>query len=211
MPAGSPTTPISRRRRTAPARPTSPIPLPVAARFTGGNGNDTLLGGLGVDTLTGAAGNDTVSYVGDSDALFISLATGTTQRGSAAAAVEDVLVTIENVIGGTGSDSITGSTGNNVLDGGAGIGNDTASTAVRVATLSSVGMAMISCWVASVPTRSMAEPATMRSSAALAMIRYLVATAMTALATLSVMASMSSTAGLEPTASMSPARPLITP
>jgi Ca2+-binding RTX toxin-like protein len=96
----------------------------LANALTGGNGNDTLIGGLGVDTLTGGAGNDTVSYAGDTDALFINLATGTTQRGSAAAAVEDVLVTLENVIGGLGSDSITGSTGNNVLDGGAGIGND---------------------------------------------------------------------------------------
>ncbi len=92
--------------------------------LTGGTGDDMLIGGLGVDTLTGGAGNDTVSYVGETDALFISLATGTTQRGSAAAAVEDVLVTLENVIGGLGSDSITGSTGNNVLDGGAGLGND---------------------------------------------------------------------------------------
>jgi Ca2+-binding RTX toxin-like protein len=96
----------------------------LANALNGGNGNDTLIGGLGVDTLTGGAGVDTVSYVGETDALVISLATGTTQRGSAAAPVEDVLVTIENVIGGLGSDSITGSTGNNVLDGGAGLGND---------------------------------------------------------------------------------------
>ena len=96
----------------------------LANALNGGNGNDTLSGGLGVDTLTGGAGTDTVSYVGETDALVISLATGTTQRGSAAAPVEDVLVTIEDVIGGSGSDSITGSTGNNVLDGGAGIGND---------------------------------------------------------------------------------------
>jgi Ca2+-binding RTX toxin-like protein len=92
--------------------------------LNGGAGNDTLSGGLGVDTLTGGAGTDTVSYLGETDALIISLATGTMQRGSAAAAVEDVLVTLENVIGGTGSDSITGSTANNVLDGGAGLGND---------------------------------------------------------------------------------------
>ena len=96
----------------------------LANALNGGTGNDTLSGGLGVDTLTGGAGTDTVSYVGETDALVISLATGTTQRGSAAAPVDDVLVTIENVIGGSGSDSITGSTGNNLLDGGAGLGND---------------------------------------------------------------------------------------
>jgi len=92
--------------------------------LNGGAGDDTLSGGLGVDTLTGGAGVDTVSYVGETDAMFISLATGTAQRGSAAAPVDDVLVTLENVIGGFGSDSITGSTGNNLLDGGAGVGND---------------------------------------------------------------------------------------
>src|SRR5262249_56934550 len=97
----------------------------LANALTGGAGDDTLIGGAGVDTLTGGAGNDTVSYLGETDALFISLATGTTQRGSAAAPVEDVLVTIENAIGGSGSDSITGSTGDNNLAGGARIGNYT--------------------------------------------------------------------------------------
>jgi Ca2+-binding RTX toxin-like protein len=93
--------------------------------LTGGAGNDTLVGGLGVDILVGGTGVDTVSYAGETDAMFVNLATGTTERGAAANPVEDVLTTIENVVGGTGSDSITGNTGANLLDGGDGAGNDT--------------------------------------------------------------------------------------
>jgi len=50
----------------------------------------------------------------------IDLAAGTARRGSAAAAVEDTLATIENATGGSGNDSLTGSAAANLLDGGAG-------------------------------------------------------------------------------------------
>jgi Ca2+-binding RTX toxin-like protein len=89
----------------------------LANALTGGGGNDTLIGGLGNDTLTGAGGNDTVSYFGETDDMVISLADGTAQR---AAVFEDALVTIENVIGGSGNDNITGTTVANRLEGGAG-------------------------------------------------------------------------------------------
>jgi Ca2+-binding RTX toxin-like protein len=49
--------------------------------------------------------------------------TGTARRGSAAAPVEDTLTGIENVVGGSGNDVLTGDAGANVLDGG--LGNDT--------------------------------------------------------------------------------------
>jgi Ca2+-binding RTX toxin-like protein len=89
--------------------------------LNGGTGNDTLNGGAGNDTLTGGAGSDTASYVDESDAMFIDLATGTARRGSAAAAVEDTLATIENATGGSGNDTITGSGAANTLRGGGGI------------------------------------------------------------------------------------------
>jgi Ca2+-binding RTX toxin-like protein len=99
-----------------------------ANALTGGAGNDTLNGGAGSDTLTGGAGNDTVSYDGETAAVTINLATGTAQTGTDV----DALVTIENAIGGSGNDSITGSTVANRLEGGAGndalaggAGNDT--------------------------------------------------------------------------------------
>ena len=88
--------------------------------LTGGAGNDTLNGSLGNDVLTGAGGSDTASYAGENAAMFIDLSTGSARRGSALNPVEDTLITIENVIGGDGNDSITGSTGANRLVGGAG-------------------------------------------------------------------------------------------
>jgi Ca2+-binding RTX toxin-like protein len=89
--------------------------------LNGGGGNDTLNGGAGNDTLTGGAGSDTASYVDETDAMFVDLVAGTARRGSAAAAVEDTLATIENVTGGSGNDTITGSGAANTLHGGGGI------------------------------------------------------------------------------------------
>jgi len=94
-----------------------------ANTLNGGGGNDVLSGGLGNDVLTGGAGNDTASYASESDAMVVDLAAGTARRGSAAAAVEDTLATLENVTGGTGNDTLTGDGNANVLDGG--LGNDT--------------------------------------------------------------------------------------
>ncbi|HKD28759.1 MAG TPA: peroxidase family protein [Xanthobacteraceae bacterium] len=90
--------------------------------LNGGTGDDILIGGLGNDTLTGGAGVDTASYAGEIDAMFVDLVAGTARRGSAAAAIEDTLATIENVTGGSGNDAITGSAAANILI--AGAGND---------------------------------------------------------------------------------------
>ena len=73
--------------------------------------------------LNGNAGSDTASYAGESDAMFVSLVAGTARRGSAAAAIEDTLLGIENVTGGSGNDDIASNGGIQTLDGGA--GNDT--------------------------------------------------------------------------------------
>jgi Ca2+-binding RTX toxin-like protein len=96
-----------------------------ANTLSGGAGDDTLAGGLGNDVLTGGAGIDTASYAGETDNMFVSLATNNARRGSAAAAVEDTLSSIENILGGLGNDTLTGSAAANTLDGGA--GNDTLS------------------------------------------------------------------------------------
>jgi Ca2+-binding RTX toxin-like protein len=94
-----------------------------ANALTGGAGNDTLSGGLGADVLTGAGGTDTASYAGETDAMFIDLATGSARRGAAVNPVEDTLISIENVSGGSGSDGIAGNAAANRLEGGD--GNDT--------------------------------------------------------------------------------------
>ncbi|MGQ7793183.1 M10 family metallopeptidase C-terminal domain-containing protein [Faunimonas sp. B44] len=108
----------------------------------GGSGTDQLYGGAGDDVLIqnfggpgelmdGGAGNDTGdwSYSNIGDNWIISLEDNTARIG---ATVYANLVSIENVVGGQNDDTITGNSGNNVLDGQAGndtiyggIGNDT--------------------------------------------------------------------------------------
>ncbi|HZG08769.1 MAG TPA: tandem-95 repeat protein, partial [Allosphingosinicella sp.] len=82
----------------------------------GGEGDDILIGGTGNDTLTGGNGVDTVDYSSATAAWIINLATGQAKLGAEA----DTLVTVENVLGGAGADTITGNTLANLLNGGAG-------------------------------------------------------------------------------------------
>ena len=113
----------------------------------GGDGDDTLIGGSGnsADSLYGGAGTDTADYshhltaldslsggsftfVDNTTAVTVNLATGVaTGLGT------DSLFSIENVIGGSGADSITGDGLANRLQGGA--ENDTLSGAAGADTL----------------------------------------------------------------------------
>jgi len=95
----------------------------LANILAGGNGNDALDGGLGNDTLNGGGGIDTATFASEGADIFVSLLDGTARRGSALAAVEDTLISIENVTGGFGNDTITGNSSANVLSGNS--GNDT--------------------------------------------------------------------------------------
>lgn len=110
----------------------------------GGTGDDTLTGGGGEDTFDGGPGTDTVDYsYTDSDRLRVDLDAGTAWflddptsppgGGNNPSTTERFINnSIENVIGGSGSNVIIGDLNDNVLDGGAGIdtieggdGNDT--------------------------------------------------------------------------------------
>ena len=86
--------------------------------LVGGAGNDRLIGLAGNDTLNGGAGNDTADYSATTDnfrmELWIASAQNTGRTGS------DTLISIENIIGGSGANSFYGSDMNNVMDGGAG-------------------------------------------------------------------------------------------
>jgi Ca2+-binding RTX toxin-like protein len=95
----------------------------AANSLNGGVGNDTLEGGAGEDTLNGAGGVDTASYASETDALFINLAAGNMRRGSVGAPIEDTLSAIENATGGSGNDSINGTSNANAINGND--GNDT--------------------------------------------------------------------------------------
>jgi Ca2+-binding RTX toxin-like protein len=83
----------------------------------GGNGNDLLIGGLDRDTLDGGAGVDTVSYAA---AVYTPVSI---ELGIGQANVDgsfDTLTSVENVIGSTFGDHITGDANDNVLEGGDG-------------------------------------------------------------------------------------------
>lgn len=96
----------------------------------GGAGNDglygmggsaTLLGGLGDDRLDGGFGIDTVSYADIIGDVTVDLARFDRQDGGGAGA--DVLIGLENLVGGSGNDTLYGARYTNVIHGGA--GNDT--------------------------------------------------------------------------------------
>jgi Ca2+-binding RTX toxin-like protein len=96
--------------------------------FDGGAGNDFFRGGAGSDTLIGGLGSDTISYAG-SAAVTINLAANSLSGGDAAG---DVISGIENIVGTSFADVLTGDGNANTLDGGAGLdtlsggdGNDT--------------------------------------------------------------------------------------
>ena len=86
----------------------------------GGDGNDSLIASVGVgDTLDGGTGPtsmDTADYSAFSEAVNVSLVSGTAISGSQT----DTLISIENVMGGTGNDSIAGDANVNSLTGAAG-------------------------------------------------------------------------------------------
>jgi serralysin len=98
----------------------------VANTLTGKGGNDKLLGALGADTLNGGQGADrldggrgldTVLYLGSSD-VRINLSKTLQKTGQG----EDRLLKIENVVSGSGDDTLTGNDVANIL--GAGGGDD---------------------------------------------------------------------------------------
>ncbi|MCU4181742.1 metallophosphoesterase [Bosea sp. BH3] len=83
----------------------------------GGVGNDVLIGGADDDLLDGGDGIDTADYSGDTAGVTVNLAEGYAEGDEAGS---DELVSIENVIGGAGDDTLIGDDGDNVFVGGLG-------------------------------------------------------------------------------------------
>lgn len=83
----------------------------------GGEGNDTLIGGEGNDLLDGGAGIDTVDYSDDTDGVTVDLKTG---KANGYGIGIDTIRGVENVIGGSGNDTLIGNDEVNRLEGGAG-------------------------------------------------------------------------------------------
>ena len=103
--------------------------------LNGDAGNDTLVGGGGADTMNGGANTDLASYAGIAAPVTV-IIDGNPNDGNAAddngVRRDDVKPDVENLLGGSGADSLTGSDQANQLDGGPGAdtlfgldGNDT--------------------------------------------------------------------------------------
>ena len=95
---------------------------------TGTGGLDTLEGGLGDDRLIGGSGADTAVYANASGSVDVNLLAGTASGADG----NDTLVSMDNVVGSSFDDRLTGDNRANRLDGGAGAdqmagngGNDT--------------------------------------------------------------------------------------
>ncbi len=89
----------------------------------GSDGNNVLTGRGGRDTLDGSGGLDTASYADKTASVVADL--GKVDRAgfatvSVGGKVEDRVIRMENLTGGTGNDRLTGNGGANVLTGGAG-------------------------------------------------------------------------------------------
>ncbi len=79
--------------------------------------NDILIGGIGSDTLLGGEGNDTASYFSSSEGVNVNL---TTDENTGGDAFDDVLISIENLIGSNFEDNLIGDDKDNHLSGGQG-------------------------------------------------------------------------------------------
>jgi trimeric autotransporter adhesin len=89
----------------------------IINKLDGGDGNDTLTGGEGADELIGGIGADTAKYEGSSAGVTIDLSAGTASGGDADG---DNLSGIENLVGSSQDDYLTGDGGDNELEGGSG-------------------------------------------------------------------------------------------
>lgn len=82
-----------------------------------GSGDDLIAGGRGADNMLGSSGVDTLDYRTSNARVIVNLATGNAGSGDAEG---DTFTGFENVIGSAFNDILVGSSGTNVLTGGAG-------------------------------------------------------------------------------------------
>ncbi|WP_421578815.1 beta strand repeat-containing protein [Shinella sp. M31] len=85
-----------------------------ANTLSGGAGNDVLIGSAGADKLDGGTNADTASYKGASAGVVANLANASANTGDAKG---DIYVSIENLVGSSHNDTLTGNSGANVMFG----------------------------------------------------------------------------------------------
>jgi len=87
-------------------------------KLNGQAGNDDLDGGLGDDTLSGSIGNDTADYSLRDQSISASI--DGLQNDGANGEADNISGDTENIVGGSGDDTLVGSDGANALVGGGG-------------------------------------------------------------------------------------------
>lgn len=88
--------------------------------LAGAGGNDTLRGGSGSDMLDGGAGSDWADYSDRTAAIVLTLNGAINAIVTVGGAAEDTVANIENVIGGSSGDTLTGDALANTFRGGGG-------------------------------------------------------------------------------------------
>lgn len=90
----------------------------------GGYGNDTLSGGTGWNYLSGGAGYDTADYssysTSSSLGIYVNLSSGEAFERGSGPIVDDILSSIEGVVGSIRADYIVGNAASNFLEGNSG-------------------------------------------------------------------------------------------
>ncbi|TMV02604.1 hypothetical protein FGK63_20465 [Ruegeria sediminis] len=86
----------------------------------GGAGNDYIFGNVGADFFDGGADIDTIDFSYSSDNFSINLSQS---KAVFSSGFTEQVLNFENIVGGSGNNTLTGSADDNVIDGGA--GNDT--------------------------------------------------------------------------------------
>jgi Tol biopolymer transport system component len=89
-------------------------------RLTGSSGNNVFNGGTGADTFNGLGGIDTVTYAGRAAAVVVdidNIADDGSSLDVSGSVRDNVRTDIENVTGGNGGDTLTGSSAANALRG----------------------------------------------------------------------------------------------
>ncbi|WP_370631478.1 hypothetical protein, partial [Methylosinus sp. Sm6] len=90
----------------------------LANLLNGGGGNDTLKGDGGADILDGGAGVDTADYGDKTSSVVATLKGAANTSVTVGGVAEDTIRNFENVVGGSGADTLIGDGLSNVLRGG---------------------------------------------------------------------------------------------
>jgi Ca2+-binding RTX toxin-like protein len=92
----------------------------AANKLSGARGDDWLMGGAGADILDGGEDVDTADYSDKTAAVAVTLNGSSLATVTVGGVAEDSIAKIENIVGGSGNDQLTGDAATNTFRGGAG-------------------------------------------------------------------------------------------